>query len=85
MIHSADVPPSPVTLVSAFLLRERSKGPQSKWYNYIQSVPETYTTLLYLPDRFRSLLSHNLADRLRKIEDKVNRLTEFLLALSIEW
>ena len=43
---SSAVKPTPVVLVSAFLLLERSKGDKSQWYYYLRSVPSGYTTLI---------------------------------------
>ena len=34
-------------LLTLFLLHERSKGIQSRWYPYIQLLPSTYTTPLF--------------------------------------
>lgn len=66
--------PTPVVLVCAFLLQERSKGNNSQWYNYLQSVPQDYTTLICMSEHDVDLLDSALREKYEAMLAKVRRL-----------
>ena len=70
---SSAVKPSPVVLVSAFLLLERSKDEKSLWHYYLRSVPSDYTTLICMHERDVDVLDSELRQKYEAMLTKVKQ------------
>ena len=59
--------------LASYLLQEREKGEESRWFPYIAVLPARFETIpLFFDDDMRSLLTGSIA--LRKIDDRLESL-----------
>ena len=70
---SSAVKPTPVVLVSAFLLLERSKGDKSLWHYYLRSVPSDYTTLICMHEGDVDVLDSELRQKYEAMLNKIKQ------------
>ncbi|XP_067951069.1 SET domain-containing protein 4-like isoform X2 [Watersipora subatra] len=69
-VSRSELKPTPVELMCAFLLSEKRKLTRSGWYEYLDSLPETFTTLLCIHSEDVQLLDAGLAEKYQSMLSK---------------